>query len=154
MSKRCPTSSIIRNQFHAYCRYCLHVFYTNFSCFLLEVEVFSPFFSYIFLTIHWMFSSWPLKHAVFEWIWILYHFTQFVGKFRLSPLKHARWCRVSAGATPPTWDHRTVRTAVVTSSIFSSWMSQKDNGGNQRSLKTSSKKFMENSEILCMRKTW
>ena len=45
------------------------------------------------------------------------------------------------------------RAAVVTSSNFSSCMSQKDKGGNQRSLKTSRRKFMENSEIRCMRKT-
>ena len=45
------------------------------------------------------------------------------------------------------------RAAVVTSSNFSSCMSQKDKGGNQRSLKTSRRKFMENSEIQCMRKT-
>ena len=29
-------------------------------------HIFSPFFSYLFITTDWMFSSWLLKHAVFD----------------------------------------------------------------------------------------
>ena len=55
-------------------------------------------------------------------------------KFWLSPLKHAR--------CPPTWD-RGQWELLCDLFNFSSCVSQKDKGWNQRSLKTSRRKFME-----------
>ena len=81
---RCPTSSIILNQFHACC---LHVLYTLFSCFLLEAEVFSPFFSYLSrhrnrLDVLFFAFSMDLNFASFRPVC--------VGKFPFEPLETCR----------------------------------------------------------------
>ena len=127
----------------------------SFSCFLVDAEVFSPFLSYIFITIYWMFNSWLLKHAVFDSMNL--NFASFrpvcVGKTSV----WAAWNMLDGAVPVQAHKHHQPETMEQWEPLW--WPLQcflachKKTIGNQRSLETSRRKFMKNSEILCMRKT-
>ena len=132
----------------------------DFSCFLLEAEVFSPFFSYVFIIIHWMFNSWLLKHAVLDSMDL--NFTSFrpiwVGKKSV----WAAWNMPDGAVSVQVHKHHQPVTVEQWEPLLwplqfflhASHRKTKEEGWYQRSLKTSRRKFMENSEILCLRKIW